>query len=252
MLSPGGPSARWGAAGGIDPRVHPVQDPIVPGPNNTFYMAGGTDGVKVFPLSDVWRLHLSGTLSSNLPNNVNGNWDKISIGSFPSAVGEGSTVVGQQLVSVHGCTTTPPHVSCAQQKSFVLNVERSSGISPGGCPPPRLSPAVTPNLNPFSSSFSSQVFSVVGISNNSLWNDSGGSSKGEIVRLSSSDITCGYQSITRTSWISMLALGPESCLPVTQELLVYRPFPAHVRVLLSYHTRQVSLDLPGIPPPIQS
>jgi len=215
-------------------------------------MAGGTDGAKVFPLSDVWRLHLSGTLSSNLPNNVNGNWDKISIGSFPSVLGAGSTVVGQQLVSVHGCTTTPPQVSCAQQKSFVLNIERGSGISPGGCPPPRLGPAVTPNLNPFSSSFSSQVFSVVGIFNNSVWNDTGGSSKGEIVRLSSLDIIFGYQSITRTFWILMLVLGPESCLPVTQEPLVYRPFPAHVKVLLSFHTRQVSLDLPGIPPPIRS
>lgn len=206
----------------------------------------------MFPLSDVWRLHLSGTLSSNLPNNVNGNWDKISIGSFPPAVGEGSTVVGQQLVSVHGCTTTPPHVSCAQQKSFVLDIERSTGISPGGCPPPRLGPAVASNLNPFSSSFSSQVFSVVGIFNNSLWNDTGGSSKGEIVRLFSSDIIFGYQLFTRTSWILMLVLGPESCLQVTQEALVYRPFPAHVKVLLSCHTRQASLDLPGIPPPIQS
>ncbi|KXN90240.1 hypothetical protein AN958_04031 [Leucoagaricus sp. SymC.cos] len=171
-LSSGGPPARWGAAGGIDPRVPYVQDPIVPGPNNTFYMAGGTDGITTFPLSDVWRLHLSGTLSSNLPNSSSGSWDKLSIGSFQ--------VVGQQLIAMGGCDTAQSNTSCTRQDSFVLNIDRSTGISPGACPAPRLGPAMTPNLNPFSPSFASQVFTLVGTFNTSQWADGGGLGKGEI------------------------------------------------------------------------
>src|SRR4051812_29635235 len=64
---PGGPPARWGASGGIDIRVPPIRDPVVPGPNNTFYIAGGYDGTTASPLSDIWRLNVSGTLSSNMP-----------------------------------------------------------------------------------------------------------------------------------------------------------------------------------------
>lgn len=180
-ISPGGPSPRWGVSGGIDIRVPPFQDPVVPGPNNTFYLAGGTDGVTAFPLSEIWRLHLSGTLSSNLPNSSSGSWDRLSIGSFPARVGEGSTVVGQQVVAAGGCGTIQPSDACAGQDSFVLNIARSSGISPGACPIPRLGPALTPNLNPFSSSFASQVFMVLGIFDKSRWSDDGSLEKGEIV-----------------------------------------------------------------------
>jgi hypothetical protein len=65
-ISPGGPSARWAASGGSDPRTpfSPLQ-----GLNNSFYLAGGNDGTAAYPLSDVWRLNISGALSSNLPNN---------------------------------------------------------------------------------------------------------------------------------------------------------------------------------------
>lgn len=65
-LSPGGPSARWGSSGGVDPRI-----PFTPvGLNNSFYVAGGTDGTTSFPLSDLWRLNVTGTLSSNLAMDV--------------------------------------------------------------------------------------------------------------------------------------------------------------------------------------
>ncbi|KAF5363772.1 hypothetical protein D9756_000638 [Leucocoprinus leucothites] len=220
-VSHNGPPARWGAAGGIDPRVPPFQDPVVPGPNNTFYMTGGTDGTTVFSLSDVWRLHLSGTLSSNLPNSVNGNWDKVSIGSFPGLVGEGSTVVGQQVVAVNGCGMTQPNTSCAQQDSFVLNIERSSGISPGACPAPRLRPAVVANLNPFSSSFASQVFMLVGTFNDTQWSDNGGLSKGEIDIL---DINTG-------TWTRALPSGD----PGTSGIQAF-PSPREGAAVLSYQT----------------
>lgn len=180
-VAPGGPSARWGASGGIDIRVPPSQDPVVPGPNNTFYMAGGTDGETIHPLSEVWRLHLSGTLSSNLPNSSVGSWDRLSIGSFPARVGQGSTVVGQQVIAAGGCNTTQLNKTCASQDSFVLNIERGSGVSPGACPVPRLGPAVTPNLNPFSPSFASQVFMLLGTFDKSAWRDDGGLDKGEVV-----------------------------------------------------------------------
>ncbi|KAF9451711.1 hypothetical protein P691DRAFT_796346 [Macrolepiota fuliginosa MF-IS2] len=197
IVSAGGPSGRWGASGGIDIRTPPLQDTVVPGPNNTFYMAGGVDGGTIHPLSEVWRLHLSGTLSSNLPNSSMGSWDRLSIGSFPARVGLGSTVVGQQVIAVGGCDTTQLNGTCARQDSFVLNIERTSGISPGACPAPRLGPAVTPNLNPFSSSFASQAFMLLGVFNQSIWNDDGGLGKGEVDVL---DINAG-------TWTRVLPSG---------------------------------------------
>lgn len=64
-VSPGGPGPRWGASGGIDVRVPNTQDPRLPEPNNTFYLSGGDDGTGLHPLSDVWKLQVTGTLSSN-------------------------------------------------------------------------------------------------------------------------------------------------------------------------------------------
>jgi hypothetical protein len=144
-------------------------------------MAGGTDGVKTFPLSEVWRLHLSGTLSSNLPNSASGSWDRMTIGSFPARVGDGGTIVGQQLVAMGGCGVAQTNTSCASQDSFVIDVARKSGISPAACPLPRLGPAVTPNFNPFTPSFASQAFVVLGTFNQSLWKDDGSLEKGGIV-----------------------------------------------------------------------
>src|ERR1700736_1774459 len=68
-ISPGGPSARWGASGGTDPRVNFLSSS---GFNISFYLAGGNDGTTAYPLSDVWRLNVSGTLSSNVPNGLFG------------------------------------------------------------------------------------------------------------------------------------------------------------------------------------
>jgi hypothetical protein len=144
-------------------------------------MAGGTDGVTAFPLSEVWRLHLSGTLSSNLPNSASGSWDRQTVGSFPARVGDGGTVVGQQIVAVGGCGVAQTNDSCASQDSFVIDVARNSGISPAACPVPRTGPAVTPNYNPFAPSFASQAFMVLGTFNKSLWKDDGSLEKGGIV-----------------------------------------------------------------------
>ena len=185
FVTPGGPSARWGASGGIDTRTVPIQDPSIPGPNNSFYLAGGFDGTSTEPLSDVWRLNISGTLSSNLPNNVNGTWDHLTIGNISGLIDQAGTVVAQQIVVSSGCnlTTSPTDVgtSCATQNSFVLDVQNEMAISPGPCPAPRVGAVLVPNENTFSSSFTSQVFLLFGAFNTSLWQDNDGLAKGEVV-----------------------------------------------------------------------
>jgi hypothetical protein len=183
-ISPGGPSPRWGASGGIDTsRVGPVNDPSgIPGPNNTIYLAGGTDGDGPIFLSDVWELHLSGTLSSNLPNSSEGSWQHNPIGKLPGLINQAGTIVGGQIVVAGGCnTSSKSDDSCALQSSFVLNTVTNSQIAPGPCPAPRFGAALAQNLNRFSSSFSSQVFLLLGTFNNSLWDDSGGLQNGEVV-----------------------------------------------------------------------
>lgn len=128
-ISPGGPSPRWGAAGGIDTQVAPISDSAVPGPNNTVYLAGGTDGNGPISISDVWALHLSGTLSSNLPNSSFGSWQHMPIGSFPGFVNQAGTVVGGQVVAAGGCNTkSDSNSSCALQSSYVLNTATNTPI----------------------------------------------------------------------------------------------------------------------------
>ncbi|CAA7259749.1 unnamed protein product [Cyclocybe aegerita] len=192
-LSTSGPSARWGASGGIDIRVPPVQDPVVPGPNNTIYFAGGFDGTNADPLSDVWRLHLSGTLSSNLPDSVGASWDRVRIGTLPGRISQAGTVVGQQVISAGGCDSSSPlssaNISCALQDSFIVDVQRQTAIPPGSCPPPRVGPVMVPNLNSFSSSFASQAFLLLGIFNTSLWQDSDGLTQGEVAVLDTNTAT---------------------------------------------------------------
>lgn len=180
-LSPGGPSARWGSAGGIDIRTMPIQDPVVPGPNNTFYLAGGFDGTTPSSLSDIWRLNMSGTLSSNLPNNSSGSWDRLTIGNLPSKVDQAGTVISHQIIVAGGCNTTLSNVDCPQQDSYVIDTQRLSEISPPACIAPRLSPSLVPNVNTFSPSFSSQVFLLLGTFNTSIWQDDGALEKGEVV-----------------------------------------------------------------------
>ncbi|TFK43545.1 hypothetical protein BDQ12DRAFT_731551 [Crucibulum laeve] len=184
-ISPGGPSPRWGASGGIDIRTAPIQDSIVPGPNNTFYLAGGFDGTQLNQLSDVWRLNISGTLSSNLPDDSMGSWDRVIVGGLPPKLDQGGTVLSQQIISSGGCNTTATSTdaSCAQQDSYVTDVRARSSISPGACPAPRLSPVLTPNLNTFSTSYTSQVFLLLGNFNSSLWQDNNGLQKGEVAVL---------------------------------------------------------------------
>ena len=181
-ISPGGPSARWGASGGIDTQVAYLPDPTIAGPNNTVYMAGGTDSSGPISLSDIWKLHLSGTLSSNLPNSSFGSWERASIGGLPGFVDQAGTVVGGQIIVTGGCnTTTSLNSSCAQQSSFVLNTATNSEISPGSCTTPRFGGALAQNFNSFASSFSSQVFLLLGTFDGSKWNDDGALSKGEVV-----------------------------------------------------------------------
>jgi hypothetical protein len=182
-ISPGGPSPRWGASGGIDTQVSPINDPSgLPGPNNTVYLAGGTDGNGPVGISDVWELHLSGILSSNLPNSSMGSWQYNPIGQLPALDNQAGTIVGGQIVASGGChTTLSSNDSCASQETYVLNAGTNMQISPGPCPAPRFGAALAQNFNGFSSGFSSQVFLLLGTFNSSMWDDGGGLQKGEVV-----------------------------------------------------------------------
>ncbi|KAF8897520.1 hypothetical protein BD779DRAFT_1667490 [Infundibulicybe gibba] len=197
-ISPGGPSPRWGASGGIDIRVSPISDPVIPGPNNTFYLAGGFDGNHPDPLSDVWRLNVSGTLSSNLPTDAKGTWENLMISDLPARVGQAGTVISHQIAIAGGCSNASASGNaCAQQDSFVVDAQRRSSTPLHPCPAPRLSPVLTQNFNPFSSSFSSQAFLLLGTFDKSLWQDDGGLDQGEVAVL---DINTG-------SWSRILPSG---------------------------------------------
>lgn len=125
---------------------------------------------------------MSGVLSSNLPNNVNGSWEHHTFDNLPALCKQASTVVGGQIVAVGGCNiAATSNDSCAQQNSYVLDTATNNGISPGSCAAPRFGGALARNYNSFSSSFSSQVFLLVGLFDDSLWNDGGGLQKGEVV-----------------------------------------------------------------------
>jgi hypothetical protein len=198
-ISPGSPSPRWGASGGIDIRTAPIQDPLVPGPNNTFYLAGGqSDASHANSLSDIWRLTISGTLSSNLPDSVQGSWVNQPIGNLPAKFGQAGTVIGRQIIVAGGCTQPLTLASpCMEQDSYVINTEINTDIAPGPCPAPRDSAVLVPNLNGFSSSFSSQVFLLLGMVNATIWEDDGGLNNGEVAVL---DINTG-------SWSRVLPSG---------------------------------------------
>ena len=217
QVSPGGPSARWGASGGIDIRTPANQDPIVPGPNNTFYLAGGFDGTTTSPLSDVWRLNVSGILSSNLPTDVRGSWEHLGIPDLPGRVDQAGTVVGQQVIAVGGCDSssspTTSNTSCARQDAFVINTVSLSELSPGPCAAPRIGSVLVPNMNGISKSFASQLFLLLGAFNSSLWQDSNGLAEGEVVStLSPWARLLLHLFLNRLYWISTPILGPESYL----------------------------------------
>ena len=174
-----GPLPRWGGSGGIDITTPTVQDPLLSGPNSTLYLAGGFDGTRTASLSDVWRLHVSGTLSSNLPNDTVARWDQLTIGNLPARVGQAGTVISQQLISVGGCNST----GCTQEQddSYVVDVQRNEAVSPNPCPAPRTGPVLVPNMNRVSTSFSSQAYLLLGVLNTSQWQDDNGLKNGEVV-----------------------------------------------------------------------
>ncbi|KAH6914922.1 hypothetical protein BKA70DRAFT_1257438 [Coprinopsis sp. MPI-PUGE-AT-0042] len=201
-ISNNGPEPRWGASGGIDPRTEPVQDQLLPGPNNTFYLAGGLDRSRAFRQSDVWRLDISGILSANLPSNVLGSWQMIRLqDSLPGISRQGDTIIGQRIVSTGGCLDrlqdSDGDPSCALENSSVIDIAGRSFIAPSPCPAPRLDPILVPNTNSFSSRFASQVFLALGTVNVSLWDDGGGLGVGEVDIL---DLNTG-------SWSRVLPAG---------------------------------------------
>jgi hypothetical protein len=177
-----GPLPRWGASGGIDIFTPPVQDPLLSGPNNTLYLAGGFNGTQASSLSDVWRLHISGTLSPNLPNDTAASWDQLTIGQLPARGSQAGTVISQQLISVGGCNSTLSVDCTLAQDSYVVDVQRQVAVSPKPCPAPRTGPVLVPNMNKFSTSFSSQVYLLLGTVNASQWQDDNGLKSGEVVR----------------------------------------------------------------------
>ncbi|KAF5331522.1 hypothetical protein D9611_007682 [Ephemerocybe angulata] len=231
-----GPTPRWGASGGIDLQTPPIQDPVLPGPNNTFYLAGGFDGRTIYPLSDTWRLNVSGTLSANLPNSVMATWEKIPVAqTLPSKVRQGGSIIGQRIISTGGCSTAIDEnngdPSCAQQDSYVLDIARRSSISPGPCPAPRLDPVLVPNANVYSTNFASQVFLALGTFNNSLWSDGNGLSRGEIDVL---DVNTG-------SWSRILPSGD----PGSTGEVAY-PAPREGAASFSYERALVGASRNGI------
>jgi hypothetical protein len=134
------------------------------------------------PLSDIWQLDISGTLSSNLVTSLVGQWSKKSAGNYTGVSGEGGTIVKQQLVAFSGCVGTPtPNVSCAAPFSYVTDAGTGLSITPTVCAVPRIGTAVVANKNTFSSSFNSQVFVLLGLFNSSLWDDGGSLKNGEVV-----------------------------------------------------------------------
>ncbi|KAJ6599080.1 hypothetical protein DFH09DRAFT_1271730 [Mycena vulgaris] len=199
-VSPGGPSARWGSSGGIDPRVAAVSDPVLPGPNNTFWLWGGTNGQSSF--TDLWRLNVSGTLSSNLPDNAVGSWQQIPLENLPAKVGQGGGVISDNIVFSGGCNgTATSGESCAIQDTYTINAGSTTGATdmaaPLKCPAPRLSPTMVPNGNQVSPSFSSQMLLILGTFNTTLWDDGGGLEQGEVAVLD----------INTQSWTRILPSG---------------------------------------------
>lgn len=174
------------------------------------------------PLSEIWQLDISGTLSSNLVTSLVGTWSKRSAGNNTAVAGEGGTVVQQQLVAFSGCIGTPdPNLSCAQPYSYVTDAGTGLSVSPAVCAVPRIGAAVAANKNTFSSSFSSQVFVLLGLFNSSLWDDGGGLQKGEVVGWNNF-LYLGYIHTifsTRMCLTSMVAHGPVFSLRVTLDQL---------------------------------
>lgn len=192
-VSPGGPSGRWGAVGGIDPRVTFTTDPRTTTPNNTIYMAGGYDGKTAYPLSEVWRLEVSGTLSSNIPTGVTASWSRVEVSTNIGArISVGGTVIGQKIVAVGGCDPGASdesilNSSCALQDTQIIDTSTGNVVNVSPCIAPRIDPAVVPNMCQASQSFKNQAFVLFGTFNGSEWDDGGGLQRGEVVGNVSAD-----------------------------------------------------------------
>ncbi|KZT74265.1 hypothetical protein DAEQUDRAFT_660198 [Daedalea quercina L-15889] len=188
-VSPGGPSARYGAVGGKDSRTPDLTTTGTAYYNNSFYLVGGISDSSVSPLSDVWQLNVTGALSSNNPTDVAASWEQLSVQSSnaPSKVGAAGAVIsatGQEdVVAFGGCTSSAKITasgSCAASEAYIINTGEDSISSSNSCPVPRVGATVVPNMNSQSSDFNNQVFIVFGVYNSSLWSDDGGLEKGEV------------------------------------------------------------------------
>ncbi|KAH9965875.1 hypothetical protein BC827DRAFT_1315587 [Russula dissimulans] len=182
--SPVSAPSLLGAVGGIDPSI-PFDPSGANGPTNSFYLMGGVSSsgsqLSPVPLSNIWQLNISGTLSSNLAQNLVGTWSKISAGNDTAVSGEAGTIVKRQLVAFSGCIdTSNPDPSCAQPYSYVTDAGTDDSASPAICAVPRIGAAMVANKNSFSTSFNSQVFVLLGLFNSSFWDDGGGLQKGEV------------------------------------------------------------------------
>ncbi|KAI0701810.1 hypothetical protein BC835DRAFT_1404461 [Cytidiella melzeri] len=188
QVSPGdAPSARWAAVGGNDPRATTTQDPHLNTPNNTFFVAGGFDANGGISLSDLWQFNVTGTLSANLPQDVVGSWQKLILDNttLPATGGSASGAIlqtpNQFIAAVGGCgDSIGADAACAQNASFVLNLGTGGDQSIATCPAPRVGATVSPNMSGASSSFTSQVFQILGTFDSSQWDDNNGLSKGEV------------------------------------------------------------------------
>lgn len=96
-------------------------------------------------------------------------------------------MVGHQVVAVGGCksasTKSILDSSCAVQDAQIIDTASGGIMNPQPCPAPRINPAVVPNMNGASSSFNTQAFVLFGTFNSTLWDDGGGSARGEVVSL---------------------------------------------------------------------
>ncbi|KAK1224372.1 hypothetical protein PQX77_012668 [Marasmius sp. AFHP31] len=184
-VTPGSPGSDSSIAGGIDPRTTGVQ-----AVNNTFNVI--TSGTS----SALWRFDVSGTLASNIPDGVLASWDSKTVSNLPTFANSASTVVGNKVVSIGGCTN-PTNNSCA----FIVNSEGGQAISTTipPCASPRTGARVVPNFSTASAGFASQVFLLLGTLD-SDWKDDNGLNRGEVAVL---DINTG-------TWSRLIPSGDPS------------------------------------------
>ncbi|KAG7096979.1 hypothetical protein E1B28_004375 [Marasmius oreades] len=169
QVTPGGPGAESGIAGGLDTRGTNIQ-----ATNNTFYVVkSGSD-------SGLWRFNVSGTLASNIPDGVLGSWDHKPLANLPPFSDSASTVVGSKVISIGGCTRSA-NDSCAFIAGDDTSGQPSFSNIPS-CASPRTGAKLVPNLSTASSGFSSQVFLLLG-NLDPDWNDGNGLDRGEVAVL---------------------------------------------------------------------